>query len=367
MSRNVLRFSHFPDDPFGDGGAKRTAQISEILSMANLKTTWYNPDISGIKKKSFAAVDGIQVVRKHKIACANTKTALTQLGFNYFKTATNLRYYDAEHRVMLWESTRQKNFVLPFANEHKHLTIVAMPHNIESLVAGQPSEFTGKMAPDWFSEELHSLRKCTHVVAISPEDQLLLQLFGIQASLLPYFPPEPVQRFLESIRAQRTKNVSSNKLLLLGTAGNYPTFEGMLASIKLFQSAKNNDLELHVAGYLTEMLRGHFEADEHVVLHGTVSQEGLAGLLTTCKAVWINQPPSTGALTRLPEMMLAGVPVIINQLGAKSWIHWPGVLPFTSNNQLFSIWNQERLPEPGIPSRPIEAEMQFLKLVESIV
>jgi hypothetical protein len=65
-------------------------------------------------------------------------------------------------------------------------------------------------------------------------------------------------------------------------------------------------------------------------------------------------------------MMLAGVPVIINQLGAKSWVHWQGILTFTSNEQLFSIWNQENLPSPLAPSKPTEAEKQFLQLVLSM-
>jgi len=363
MAKKILRFSHFPSDPFGDGGAKRTAQISEILEKRGFENTWYDTEISGIKKKSFAAVDGIQVMRKHKIACSNTKTALTQLGFNYFKTATNLRHYDPTHRVMLWESTRQKNFVLPFANEHKDLAIVAMPHNIESLVAGQASDFTGKMAPDWFSEELHSLKKCAHVVAISPEDQLLFQLFGIEASLLPYYPPVAVQQFLSDIRLHRAELLHSNKILLLGTAGNIPTFEGMLKSILLFQSSNQANLELHVAGYLTEMLAGHFEKANHVILHGTVSKEKLGELLSTCKAIWINQPPSTGALTRLSEMMLAGVPVIINQSGAKSWQHWHGVNTFLNNEELFDIWTSEKLAAPDCPNPPIAFEKAFLDLV----
>ncbi len=367
MSKKILRFSHFPSDPFGDGGAKRTAQISELLAKANFENTWYDPEISGIKKKSFAAVDGLQVARKHKIACSNTKTALTQLGFNYFKTATNLRHYDATHRLMLWESTRQKNFVVPFAIEYKDLAIVAMPHNIESLVAGQASEFTGKMAPDWFSEELHSLKRCAHVVAISPEDQLLFQLFGIEASLLPYFPPVAVQHFLANIRSERAKLNPSNKILLLGTAGNIPTFEGMLKSILLFQSSNQGNLQLHVAGYLTEMLAAQFEKAENVTLYGTVSKEKLEELLSTCKAIWINQPPSTGALTRLSEMMLAGVPVIINQSGAKSWQHWHGVNPYFNNEELFDIWTKNNLTTPNCPLPPVAHEKAFLDLVKSLV
>jgi hypothetical protein len=85
VTPHVLRHSHFAADPWGDGGCKRTAQISEILDDYGVSQEFYQPDITKIFEKKFAALEGLKLLNLHKIQSSLNKTALTQLGFNYFK------------------------------------------------------------------------------------------------------------------------------------------------------------------------------------------------------------------------------------------------------------------------------------------
>lgn len=44
-----------------------------------------------------------------------------------------------------------------------------------------------------------------------------------------------------------------------------------------------------------------------------------------CDALLVNQPPTTGALTRVTEFLLAGIPVIMNVQSAHSHFNMEGV------------------------------------------
>lgn len=361
----VLRHSHFKPSPWGDGGCKRTAQISEILSENGLSEIWYEPDVTGIFKKKFAALEGIQLLKKHKIQASFTKSALTQLGFNYYKRLKTMEFYAPNHQVFLWESSRQQNFLMSYAATDAGIKVIGLPHNLESLVPGQKSDFTMKEAPDWFDEELSSLRQCSHIFTISREEQYILKLFGIQASYLPYFPPKPVVCFLETIREKRKETQKSGKILMLGTAGNRPTEEGMMDRIQFFhEQVSDPNLQLFVAGYLTERLKPMIPDNPAIHLLGTLTNEELNRELSECSLAWIHQPLGTGALTKITELMIAGVPMLLNAESARNYFNRPGLMVYENDKQCLNLLKGPYLiPEP--PEKPIDFEQQFVEIVRN--
>ena len=362
----ILRHSHFPSDPWGDGGSKRTAQLSEILSQAGIDQEFYDPDRSGIFEKRFAALEGIKLLRQHGIRSRLTKTALTQLGFNYFKREKTFEQYAAHHKLLLWESNRQQNFLMSYAARDNGFRVIALPHNLESLVPGQVSDFSAKAAPDWFDEELQSLGQCQAIFTISREEQYLLKLFGLDAGYLPYHPPAAVQEYLLNIRKNRNLQAKPNQLLLFGTAGNKPTFDGMLNRIRFFHhEVKDKNMELHVAGFLTESLAAHLPADKRIVLHGSVSREKLDDLLSGCKQCWIHQDISTGSLTKIPELMTAGVPVLINSDAARNFHHLKGLAIYEDDEDCLRLM-QIPAETPEIPQRPLVQERIFLQKIRDL-
>jgi hypothetical protein len=360
----VLRHSHFASDPWGDGGSKRTAQISEILEDFGVDQEFYQPDITKIFQKKFAVLEGVKLLNQHKIKCSLNKTALTQLGFNYFKRQQTMEYYARQHKLILWESSRQQNYLMSYAARDAGMNIIGLPHNLESLVRGQVSEFTGIEAPYWFEEELQSLRQCNLLFTISREEQYLLKLFGLEAEFLPYFPTRDVVVFLEGIREKRKTKAVSNKIFLMGTAGNKPTFDGMLNRIRFFhEQLYGSSMELHVGGYLTETLENYLPENPRIVLHGTMSNTQLADMLVECTFCWIHQNISTGSLTKIPELMLGGVPVLLNSDAARNFHNVPGIRVYENDDDCLNAM-QKDIPVPDAPLRPVVHEKILLQAIQ---
>lgn len=356
LKTKVLRHSHFSPDAWGDGGSKRTAQISEILARYVVEEEFYEPDITEIFQKKYAVLEGLKLLNQHKIQSSLNKTALTQLGFNYYKRQKTMEFYKATQHLLLWESSRQQNYLMSYAAKDMGIKVIGLPHNLESLVAGQQSDFTGKMAPYWFEEELQSLRQCDSIFTISREEQYLLKLFGLKAEFLPYYPTLEVTEFLLKIRQRRETEKKEKIVLLLGTAGNKPTFDGMLNRINFFHKhLKNKGLKLIVAGYLTENLATHLPGKDQIFLEGTVSNEKLSELMSTCSFCWIHQNISTGSLTKIPELMIAGVPVLLNSDAARNFHNLPGIRVYEHDEDCADLLLSE-LPIPEMPERPIVHE-----------
>jgi hypothetical protein len=365
----ILRHSHFESNAFGDGGSKRTAQITEILEDHGIPYIYYDPDLTKIFKKKYAALDGIQAINKYQLAATKDLKTLTQLGFNYYKRLKTLEAYREKHSIFLWESTRDMNYLFAYAARESGFNLIGLPHNLESLVPGQVSAFTGKKAPEWWDEELKALSMCHHVFSISREEQWLLKLFQVPNEFLPYYPPRQALQSLLSIRERRQTKVLKNVILLMGTAGNKPTFKGMLDRILFFHKiADKLNLELHVAGYLTEMLEKHIPASNKIRLHGTVSQEKLEELLSICNVVWIHQEISTGSLTRIPEMLIAGVPLLLNAEASRSFYNTQGLLLYESEahcEELLSTLAQQNINVP-LPGKPVAHEEEFVATIKKM-
>jgi len=361
--KKVLRHSHFTSDPWGDGGSKRTAQISEILSEGGIEQEFYDPDLTQIFEKKFAALEGIRLLQQHNIKSKLTRTALTQLGFNYFKREKTFAEYARSHKLLLWESNRQQNFLMSYAARDNGLNVIGIPHNLESLVRGQYSEFTGKAAPYWFEEELQSLSQCQAIFTISREEQYLLKLFGLHAGFLPYHPPSEVREYLLGIRQKREISGSRNQIFLMGTAGNKPTFDGMLDRIRFFHNeVKDPAAELHVAGFLTESLAEHMPTDTRIKLLGSLSNEELSQKLSECRCCWIHQNISTGSLTKIPELMMAGVPVLINTDAARNFHNIAGIRVYEDDADCLNALGEE-FTVPPVPQRPLVYERIFLETI----
>jgi glycosyltransferase involved in cell wall biosynthesis len=93
--------------------------------------------------------------------------------------------------------------------------------------------------------------------------------------------------------------------LLLATVGNQPSFNGIKTLITDYQSAS----PLFLAGYGTDVFSESCSSNVSVL--GEVSDEKLFELMASVKALIINQPQTTGFLTKIIESNLAGLPVIV--------------------------------------------------------
>ena len=69
-------------------------------------------------------------------------------------------------------------------------------------------------------------------------------------------------------------------------------------------------------------------------------------MLIEVDGIIIYQPPTTGALTRIPEMLLAGIPVYANFDAARNYFNVDGVIQYHSFEELLNVLS---MPAPSSP------------------
>ena len=362
----IIRHSAFKSDPWGDGGARRTAQIGEILSSSGCDEFFIERPAEARRLTSLTGLlrdSGFLV--KSGVPLRPSIDLLANLG-------NDLRFFRRQFErfplgsLLLWEATQPRFAHVPFMAKECGLKVIGLPHNLESLVPGNRSFCTGKVAPQWLAEEMRSLASCDKVFAISREDQWLLRLHGITADYLPYFPPAAVVDAMLKIREARRAAKSGNDLLLMGTAANRPTFSGMADRLEFFAGHADAYGTLHVAGYGTERLRTFLPSNIKIILHGAVDNQQLHSLLTSVRAAIIHQVPTSGALTRIPELLLAGVPVLANTDAARSHFCTQGVYVYEDDAQLLTMLTGSLAAFEVPPPSPVSLSTNFLSAVKEL-
>ena len=234
--------------------------------------------------------------------------------------------------------------------------VIGVPHNIESLVNSQ--------SIDQLSYELSTLIKCDSVFAISKEETWLLRLFGVEAHYLPYYPPKEVENYLHSIKDARRATIihECNKIIMLGSATNIPTRLGMQSLIN-FASKQNLQFELIVAGYGTMDLQ--VSPHPRINLKGAISNEELKELLIDSDAILIYQPPTTGALTRIPEMLVAGIPIIANFDAVRNYHNIEGIYQYNTFDEMIDLIDNLQPVSLDTYKKQISNEIEFIRVVSS--
>ncbi|MGH8000607.1 MAG: hypothetical protein ACREPR_14555, partial [Brasilonema sp.] len=268
-------------------------------------------------------------------------------------------------KLLLWEANREYCLIAPYVAKDFQFKVLAVPHNIEALVPGNTDPFTGKSFPLSLENELKCLSQADSVFCISREEQWLLRSYGIEADFLPYYPPKSILSELLEFRRIRD-GLIANRFLILGTAYNPPTYLGMIQQIQLLnQINKNVDFHIDIAGYGTEQLKEYCDGP-NFTLHGTVDQGKLNYLLSNVKAILVHQKAGAGALTRIPEMLIAGVPIIANSNACRSAFDYPGVYCYDNQVELAALVNKS-LDFPPILERPVAAERRFIDCFKHLV
>ncbi len=303
--RRIVCHTKFKLDPFADGGSKRSVQLREILTNHGLEfeDDSFNKDENVPKvqllQRAFRAMGFIGKHYPKKISSIAEYIRLIK----YYALRMPAVYDKYKHQdvVFFWENTSDRDGL--YLMKATGNPVIGVPHNVESLVSKGSYKVLG--------DEIDNLKACDAVFAISTEETWLLRLFGVNAQYLPYYPPKEAVDYYLSIRQKREKrNLGERRnYLLLGSATNPPTKEGMQSMIDFFGKARL-PFDLSVAGYETENLTN--PNNSFIRFYGTVSTTQLEQILCEVDAVLIYQPPTTGALTRIPEMRIAGVPVFVN-------------------------------------------------------
>ena len=338
----VVCSTKFKLDPFSDGGSKRSVQVREILQMNGIE---YEDDSFKLPKGLTIGKLISLVFRSIGFICRYYPKKRIQSFSHFIKL---IKYYALrlpivydkyvnQGIVFLWENTNDRDLIyLLKATGHR---VIGLPHNIESLVHSQTT--------DALKEELDCLKECDTVFTISKEETWLLRLFGLNAHYLPYYPPKDVESFLKGIKEKRGKrHIKDNKqFALLGSATNIPTRLGMQQFID-YAVTYNICFDIIIAGYGTESL--FVPANPRLSFSGTLSNDELENLLVSVDGIIIYQPPTTGALTRIIEMLTAGIPVYANFDACRDYHGIPGVHCYNSFEELIDILHNHSDDDPDV-------------------
>jgi glycosyltransferase involved in cell wall biosynthesis len=152
------------------------------------------------------------------------------------------------------------------------------------------------------------------------------------------------------VRENRGKT-GKDGFLVIGNTGNLQTRKGMETLGRYWQE---NQLET-VGG---KLLLGGFQSNgfftpgqfgSSVEFLGTLPNDTLDSILARVKAVICYQENGAGALTRICEMLMAGVPVLANSYAARSYYNMKGVVEFRELNELKEALKQVDKLEGEIP------------------
>lgn len=339
--KHIVYFSRCLRNPSGHGGDKRVAQICEILGQFDYDfVSTCNPPFTIPQKLHDLLYDPSGFFQKKR-------------SLRYKQRITYAKYYKWGERfrdaLLNWhllaqlfiESLNKEPelividdpvFVTPVVlyAKTRGIPLVAFSQNLETLSREQVEHASQR---EMFTYELELLSMCDLVVTISTEETWLLRNFGLDPVYLPYFPIKQTADRCDKVRTKRQNSFKAN-FLLLGTVYNLPTLEGMKKVITAItrDSILHND-RLIIAGYGTMQLAS-FADDPRIEVLGELTDTELDELLTATKGCIVYQENGSGALTKIPELLTSGVPVIINSHAARSHHNLPGIFEFDTLEHL---------------------------------
>ncbi len=359
MKRSLLYHSIFKPDPQGHGGSRRTAQICQLLDKSGFEADFVSPQ-SGSTWKNLMA--GVKFATQQSL----WPDPFWRFGSFGFPATVYRQAFDQHsgQKLLIWEANRELFEIAPIVAKSAGYRVIALPHNIEALVSVPAERGGGPLDLRSLSHELYCLSQADAVFCISWEETWLLRQCGIPANFLPYYPPEDTVKSLENIRQLRVAT-EKNRFLIVGTVKNQPTLEGMLEQLNMLAKLRTQvPFEVDVAGYGSEVLAEHCNF-EGLKLHGSVDQSFLDHLLTHAKAVLVHQKTGAGALTRIPEMLIAGIPVIANDQASRS-AAYEGVYLYEGAEALADLLTKEFGHQPAL-SKPEQSEKRFIDCLEAML
>lgn len=358
----VLHYGRFLTANARHGGTRRSQQLREILERSGVQVVGVALE-SESRRTPLARAWG--VARGAVVSPLGEMLSVRRPAGLYHRAMADLSLRSSPPGPpVVWEGGPGESFYGGWAARRNGHRVVAAPQNLDSLTPGMASAWTGRQSPDWFKEELNELRYADAIFVLSANDRWLLSLHDLHADVLPYHPPADIEEHLLDLRRDRSaRSHAGTSVLALGTMGSEPTARGFRDLLRMLERdsiMRSTAESIVIAGYGTERMRTAFERTGARVV-GTVSEEDLHALQLDARALLVHYVPTPGALTRIPEALIAGIPVIANRHAARGYEAIPGVHVYDSPEELRELLATD-LPAPAAMPRPA-VEDQFVSRV----
>lgn len=363
--RDSNRVSPTKHGKHGYGGNHRTRQLADLVDQAGFEIVDVPDTVETTRwERYYHGLRCWWAYSEYETAYAD-ETLPSPTGHRFLRYAKTFEAHP-EAAFLLQE---EPHFSAYHAAREAGLPVVAAPHNLETIHrGGSPDVLKGTGPAYSLLNEVKHLALSDLAVCISREEQWLLNNCGVTTDFLPYYPPDEKAQSLRGV-ADRRRSTSprDNRYLVLGSVHNQPAYQGVLEQLRLLQRIWQDRRSFHVdvAGYGTDRIREDLDLGDGFQIHGTVSPDHLHDLQTATTAQLIHQSYGLGALTRVPEALIAGIPVLANAHAARSAYDLDGVYVYQDGPELADLIGQS-LPPPSPLQRPGEAEERFIRRVRSL-
>jgi hypothetical protein len=169
---------------------------------------------------------------------------------------------------------------------------------------------------------------------------------------------------LRRVRTKRQSAEEKNIVLVLGSATHAPTSLGLIALKPILHVIPKAfpGTEVAVVGFGTEKHKQLLET-EGVSVRGAVPPQVLEDLMVRSKCAILSQVPTSGALTRIPDLLVAGVPIIANRHASRSYHNLDGVHTADSDDQIVDLLRRLGPHDPKMPDPPLSQEALFVNAI----
>lgn len=342
------------------GGGRRSAQIEEILTRGGHR--WEDEFVTKLPSR----LDLLRAwwhltTTEPRIRISADRNLIRYLSGDYLHYFRHLSRPDAP-RVMLVEEC--VDYARLRAARDAGTGLIGLPHNLEVWQQDTPRDFySGEGLPHSVHREAVFTSLCDVVFCISREEQWLLANYGANADFLPYHPPADELVRLQTIRTARTSAPPDGmEFFAIAACSNRKNREGMIALAETVAGMPADpDFHLHVGGFGSQDLQPLFPAGR-CTFHGEMEPTQVDALMRRCKGAIVYQRTGVGALTRIPELLCAGIPVLANPHAARSATHMAGVHLFHNGPDLLEQ-ARSPLPLPPMPEPDRAAEQRLLDWV----
>ena len=215
-------------------------------------------------------------------------------------------------------------------NQRHDVPTVLSVLNLESFDSGELNlqrKASVKATAVDFANEFWLLSQADARLFISKVETGLVGGLGLSAMYYPYLPVGKIRQRLEAIRQRRAATPPHSGLfLMLGSADHGTTRESMRWFVEQAQAGGIPEgYRIVVGGQKTDQLLPPDQLVSGLELRGWLAQSELDSLLSQIKGVLIPQQTGFGALTRLPELACAGIPVIVSRHPTYAMDKTPGL------------------------------------------
>jgi hypothetical protein len=197
---------------------------------------------------------------------------------------------------------------------------VVVPANIEALAPNTDSwTHRNRDVSQRFANERRWWTMADAIFTISIEEAWWLQLHGICAEWLPYYPAPEREQHLLNIRKHRQPDPTVG-WLWLADFRNPANQAGVPLTLKWLMSASNQPQHIQIVGRGLNWLERTFgdQLPPHTRLLGELCSNELERLSYYCTAQLIVHPATSGILTRVVDASIANIPIVGNSIGIKS-------------------------------------------------